>query len=238
MKPIIFSSDAVRAILEGRKTVTRQVINPQPERAHMVLDCNEKERAFEFMCGNYKNGVFRDWSEMVKVPYWTNDILYVQEVWRSARLDIDTYFLGTCVSGESYRGFNYESDMGWYFPDRPAKDNTEFREVYPTATGKKWHHPQDMPIEAARLFLRVTDIHPERLNSMILEDVEKEVLELLDDNILNLSCMSDELWNRWINTWNSTIKPADLPTYGWDADPWVWVIQFERISEGEAKGER
>ena len=68
---------------------------------------------------------------------------------------------------------------------------------------------------------------------MILEDVEKEGLELLDDNILNLSCMSDELWNRWINTWNGTIKPADLPTYGWDANPWVWVVSFKRLSKEE-----
>lgn len=234
IKPILFNAEMARAILDGKKTVIRVPVKPRPDGAHMVLDRNDEEHAYEFICGSYKNGFSRDWTEIVKAPYWEDDILWVQEAWRPACLDIDTYFLGTCVSRESYSGFNYKSDMGWYFPDRPAKDNAEFREVYPTATEKKWHHPQDMPSEAARLFLRVTDIHPERLNSMILEDVEKEGLELLDDNILNLSCMSDELWNRWINTWNSAIKPADLPIYGWDANPWCWTIKFKRITRREA----
>lgn len=224
MKPILFSTEMVQAILEGRKTVTRQVINPQPERAHMVLDCNENERAFEFMCGSYKNGIIRDWSEMVKAPYWPGDVLWVREQFY---VDYLSNIPGTGrVRYEDGTYMDITFDVARYGLMR----RIQLRPGLVPATS--------MPREAARIFIRVADIHPERLNTMILEDVEKEGLELLDDNILNLSCMSDELWNRWINTWNSTIKPADLSTYGWDANPWVWVIQFERISEGEAKGER
>ena len=44
----------------------------------------------------------------------------------------------------------------------------------------------------------------------------------------------EKTWGRWHQTWDSTIKPADLPTYGWETNPWVWVIEFERISKEEA----
>lgn len=212
-----------QAILDGRKTVTRRPIKPQPNGAHMVLDCNEKERTFEFMCGSYKNGIFRDWSEMIGAPYWPGDVLWVREQFY---VDYLSNIPGT--GRVRYEDGTY-MDIAFDVTRYGLMRRIQLRPgLVPAAS---------MPLEAARIFLRVTDIHPERLNAMILEDVEKEGLELLDDNILNLSCMSDELWNRWINTWNSTIKPADLSTYGWDANPWVWVIQFERISEGEAKGE-
>lgn len=198
MKSILFNTDMVCAILDGKKSVIRVPVKPQPNGAHMVLDCNEEEHTYEFMCGSYKNGIFRDWSEMVKAPYWPGDTLWVRETW--------------------------------------AKDSFGSGYIYPTeihGAGQKWNPSSFMPREAARIFLKVISVYPERLTSMILDDVEKEGLEPLDSNILNLSCMYDEMWNRWIHTWNSSIKPIDLPTFGWDADPWVWVVRFERISKEE-----
>lgn len=43
-----------------------------------------------------------------------------------------------------------------------------------------------------------------------------------------------EWWNDFVRCWNSTIKPADLDTYGWVANPWVWIIDFERITKEKA----
>ena len=83
----------------------------------------------------------------------------------------------------------------------------------------KWHPSIHMPREAARIFLRVTDVRVERVQDIDDDGVVAEGLNIGDP--------FDELWD-------STIKPADRALYGWDANPWVWVIEFERITREEA----
>ena len=79
MKPILFNTDMVRAILDSHKTVTRRVVKPQPEGARSILDCDEEKRTFDLLCGNGGvGGVFVDWAETVKAPFWPHDILYVR----------------------------------------------------------------------------------------------------------------------------------------------------------------
>jgi hypothetical protein len=102
--------------------------------------------------------------------------------------------------------------------------------IYPTevpGAGQKWKPSIHMPREAARLFLRVTDVRVERLQDINLDppgpknQVVREGLRYLSD---------------FIAVWDRTIKPADLHLYGWDANPWIQVIEFERISKDEALG--
>ncbi len=76
-----------------------------------------------------------------------------------------------------------------------------------------------MPKGAARLFLRVTRVRVERLQDMQPYDIAFEGFRRQRD---------------FIALWDSTIKKSDLPRYGWEANPWVWVIAFERISKEEA----
>ena len=73
-----------------------------------------------------------------------------------------------------------------------------------------------MPRDAARIFLRVKGVGVERLQDIDDAGVTAEGLEI--------GCYFDELWD-------STIKPKDRAAYGWGANPWVWVIQFERAGE-------
>lgn len=69
----------------------------------------------------------------------------------------------------------------------------------------------------------VTGVRVERLRDMVLGDVLMEGIKETDEY--------EKTWDLWHQTWNSTIKPKDLGSYGWEANPWVWVISFERIEK-------
>ncbi len=100
----------------------------------------------------------------------------------------------------------------------------------------RWRPSIHMPKEAARLFLRVKNVRVERLRDITIEDAIKE------------GCSSvfvgtgENMGDGWITTpcdefaaiWDSSIEKADLPRYGWNASPWVWVIEFEQISKEDA----
>ena len=106
----------------------------------------------------------------------------------------------------------------------------------PDAWRGTWHPSIHMPKEAARLFLRVTGVRVERLKDIDGHGILKEGIDNGKSN--------PAMGTRWENMqsmafaelWNSTLKSADLPLYGWAANPWVWVIEFERISKDEALG--
>lgn len=86
----------------------------------------------------------------------------------------------------------------------------------------------NMPKEAARIFLRVKDVQVERLKDIAYG------WRFDEEGIILHHGMISEAWRDYANLWNSTIKKADLDKYGWNANPWVWVIEFERISKEEA----
>lgn len=89
-----------------------------------------------------------------------------------------------------------------------------------------------MPREAARSFVRVTDVRVERLQE-ITEDgaMAESALPLTTPNIPGKGRTFIQGFGE---LWNSAIKPKDRTLYGWDANPWVWVVEFERISREEA----
>lgn len=190
-KPILFNTDMVRAILEGRKTVTRRPIKPQP--------AGELRRMGEDSC---YPGYFAAAGEdrVYRPPYMVGDVLYVRETWSIS----DGSYLYRAWPGEGME---------------PENQDWAMREM-----GLKWRPSIHMPREAARIFLRVTDVRVERLQDINLDptgpenQVIKEGLRYLCD---------------FIAVWQNTLKRTDWPVYGWDANPWVWVIEFERITKEE-----
>lgn len=125
-----------------------------------------------------------------------------------------------------------------------------------TANGLHWRPSIHMPKEAARLFLRVMDVRVERLLTsffapgVAIMELRKEGITIPGDcvecikNYGNPCCIDaeedsecgilDEVRGEFSDLWDSTIKKADLPVYGWGANPWMWVIEFERISKEAA----
>ena len=94
-----------------------------------------------------------------------------------------------------------------------------------------WHPSTHMPKEAARIWLKVTDVRVERLQDITSEQICKEGVEVEDPYVLN----GEEKRYAFSVLWNSTIKKSDLDRYGWQANPHVWVIEFERCEKPEEK---
>lgn len=208
IKPILFNTEMVRAILDGRKSCTRRIVNPQPQGRLCYTfaggDCGTwgypSKTAYENWGDEYKlpeditdEELKRRWNP----PYHTDDILYVRETWRKG-LERYIYRADYSDTEKFYRG-GKEIEM-------------------------KWHPSIHMPKEAARIFLRVTNVRVERLQEITSEQICKEGVEVEDPYVLN----GEEKRYAFSNLWNSTIKESDLDRYGWNANPWVWVIEFER----------
>jgi hypothetical protein len=93
----------------------------------------------------------------------------------------------------------------------------------------KWKPSIHMPKEAARIWLKVTDVRVERLQDMTSEQISREGVEVEYPHVLN----GEEKRYAFSTLWNSTIKKSDIDRYGWDANPYVWVISFERCEKPE-----
>lgn len=106
-----------------------------------------------------------------------------------------------------------------YRADFPYEDLEKLKNIM------RWGSPKCMPRKAARKFLRVTDVRVERLQDITLEQICREGIICEEPYILN----GIEKRYAFQSVWNSTVKKSDLDKYGWDANPWVWVIEFEKV---------
>ena len=82
-----------------------------------------------------------------------------------------------------------------------------------------------MPKEAARIWLRVTDVRVERLQDISGAELIKEGIDLYQSNYIKAA------FDEFKMLWDADIKKSDLDRYGWSANPWVWVIEFERCEK-------
>lgn len=213
IKPILFNTEMVRANLDGRKSCTRRIVKPQPQGrlcyAFAGCDCGTwgypSKTAYENWGDEYKlpeDITDEELKKRWKPPYYTDDILYVRETW--------------CKGLERYIYRADYSDTEKFY-----RDGKEIE--------MKWHPSIHMPKEAARIWLKVTDVRVERLQEITIDGIRNEGLSSMAVHAGDMEIAMEE----WKNLWNSTIKKPDINHYGWNVNPWVWVIEFERCGKPE-----
>ena len=219
IKPILFNTEMVMAILDGRKSCTRRLVKPQPDEKHtyplgFVTDSTEKRDigCFGFGIDEYGGSV-----QCAKPPYHIGDILYVRETWQ---------YLYELDGNEQVI-----EDTGEYY--YAATDTIPFN-AYVDENGVEhdhapWRPSIHMPKEAARIWLKVTNVRVERLQEITAEGIRNEGISSMAVHAGDMEIALKE----WENLWNSTVKKSDLDRYGWKANPWVWVIEFERCEKPE-----
>lgn len=220
IKPILFNTEMVRAILEGRKSCTRRIVKPQ-QLIGMLPDKCKNGAPEEFL--KEKKLMFKPYCDMTgielintayKAPYQPGDILYVRETWE--------HFECCCCEGDEHRNCYREPQQSVLNKSCGCYMYRATDEIYGDA---RWHPSIHMPKEAARIWLKVTDVRVERLQDMWASDVSKEGIRF------NKPTAADEMLKAFAKLWDSTIKKSDLDRYGWNASPWVWVIEFERCEK-------
>jgi hypothetical protein len=234
MKAILFNIDEASATLKGRKTMKRLICEcnnygPKPILFYDFRPTGEgiQSRSAKRMghpaAGFYTKNTPRfigpDGRENIdayyfRAKYKPGNILYVRETWM-----LET------EQGVPTGGYIYKAGS------RPEPDGD---------TALRWHPSIHMPKEAARIFLRVTDVRVERLREITVEDVMAEGLPA-DNEIRNTDPTTHESIRNWNLAYAQHLyyelwdKINSKRGYGWDANPWVWVISFEKIEKPEGE---
>ncbi len=215
-KPILFNTEMVRAILDGFKTVTRRCVKPKSKYAYGfcvtrrvsdgafmgVYDYDEDENSFD---------------NPQTQPAYKGDILYVRETWfYECHMEDKTAGEPDLPSGGYLSRFVYKASS----PNYPV-------DIGVGANG--WRPSIHMPKEAARIFLRVTDVRVERLQDINTGGIRNEGLTSMAVHAGDMEIAQAE----FALLWDTTVKESELEDYGWAANPWVWVIEFERLEVSE-----
>ena len=237
IKPILFNSDMVRAILEGRKTVTRRVV-----KLPKWIEKQDNGSYTLFAEGTcYEKQCFEEIATYLNRPCRHGDILYVRETWNICNMDIE----------DNTITFVYRADKSEEQSARTVKVSDRLWDKLEHTMSERnpeWRPSLHMPKEAARIFLKVTAVRVERLQEITEEQTEAEGFQFTppclskasEDSYCDLDgpctnkikycdMSAGELFGKVL--WDSTIKKSELDTYGWDANPWVWVIEFERCEK-------
>lgn len=213
--PILFNTEMVQAILDGRKTCTRRSVSSRQFLGMLTDKCKNAEPD-EFLKG--KRMMFKPYCDMTdaelimtayKAPYEPGDILYVRETWHK--------YIKRVGDGKNCH-------LAEFYGYKASVANSE-------DANEPWKPSIYMPKEAARIWLKVTDVKVERLQEITAESA---LTEGADKYIhANGTLNEDQTITSFIGIWNSTIKKSDIDRYGWNANPWVWVIEFERCEKPE-----
>ena len=208
-RPILFSGEMVRAIMEGRKTQTRRIVKPQP------VDIDNGNVSWYGRSGEgFSNTPADVMVEMELCPFGTvGDRLWVRETCCIApRLFSEPD--ETCViDAEGFKRYvSYKADG---HPEFAMRDY-----------GLKWTPSIHMPRWASRITLEITGVRVERLQLISEEDAKAEGIESLRDKCQSLADFDESVTNNDLfrSLWKSIYGPES-----WNENPWVWVVEFKEV---------
>ncbi|MDM0678268.1 hypothetical protein QTH76_13370 [Clostridium perfringens] len=212
MKPILFNTSMVRAILDGEKTCTRRIIKKEIPEGYeplgfVLYPTDDKELGNLVFGGKGANVYY------AKPPYKVGDVLYVRETWN----------------------INPSWEFDKNYINLPSKESKYIYKATNDFNGG-WKPSIHMPKEAARIFLKVTSVRAERLKDITDEGCYQEGIsgtsfydEAEHIQIAGIG-LNDSLERATFGLlWNSTVKEDK---YSWEGNPWVWVIEFEVENKG------
>ena len=204
-KPIRLNTEEVRAIIDGRKKAIRRCVKPKSKKACGFYVTTTFDGDFD--------GVY-DYDEdenafdnPQKQPAYTGDILYVKETW-----------------SEHYTA-NSDGELVYCY----KADDVDLKSECLPGENNRWWQSTYMPKEAARIFLQVTGVRVEKLNEISFNDILSDGIVIRPEAYNDPDNAYLQAVNAYETLWNTTVKKSDLDRYGWDANPWVWVIEFERV---------
>ena len=141
---------------------------------------------------------------------------------------------------EHFECWNCEGDERGNCPNEPQKSVLDktcgcymYRATNEIRGDARWHPSIHMPKESARIWLKVTDVRVERLQEITGASIQKEGIEVDQKEYASKFDFISELFLLFQRLWDSVVKKSDLDRYGWDASPYVWVIEFERCEKPE-----
>ncbi len=219
-KPILLNAEMVRAVLDGRKTQTRRIapisqLKIEPYERDMVTWNVQFSKAFKGVTGSYSGGRLSE-SEAKRViasqfcPFGAvGDRLWVRET-----------FAGHYIDDDQIQDIKDGRDK--------ASDLCEYRADYPSGAQalEGWTPSIHMPRWASRITLEITGVRVERLNSMTESDALAEGCHGGHDSIPGYM-YSATPHEHFHHVWQSIYGDDS-----WQANPWVWVIEFKRIEGG------
>lgn len=225
--PMIFNTGMVQAIQDGRKTVTRRPMKPQPV-IHPVPPCNP----------NYNvvwNGVYmwKEWEQphftmTERCPYGNpGDRIYVRETWNRLMMYDENDMPYSPHRYEMFYKADGIPDIRLLDEDGYEEDNQCFR----------WKPSIHMPKRYARIWLEITDVRVERVQDITEEQAEAEGLQMIEwstgidyrqlygvdpDSGEDQLCSTESFYDSFRQIWDSIYQ-------NWNSNPWVWVIEFKRV---------
>ncbi|MEI7341242.1 hypothetical protein WCT87_07115 [Pectobacterium brasiliense] len=233
-RPIIFNAEMVRAILSGQKTQTRRALRIQPKECnhthwpeHPNSEWKNDDKGWSCaVCGNGVSLTKRD-VKGITCPFGkVGDRLWVRETWQVIHDYTDEY--GNVDERRFARSIPKQRGNYWHpvYAERFGSENRDDR-------GFPWRPAIHMPRWASRITLEITDVRVERLSDISEEDCWAEGIDEIDgrfenveiiDMAIKLGCCIEDAKPMFALLWQS-IYGAE----SWDANPWVWVIEFKRM---------